>query len=968
MSNYQDTLDELFLDNLNYKYIGTELPVPEISNNSNILSYRKEFTAKDLDIIVVECKDRITEFQKKLIHNQKDFFPNAHFLFISNEGKVFDLYNNAISKQLKRLTYDEIGRNTRLFKEKIQFFDINKAEGTTDLQIKAQKAFDVTDKITKKFFDHFKKLHDKLQNAISGIEDESDIRWYASVLLNRIMFIYFLQKHKVLQNDDNFLLTKFNEVEENKGDYYKDFLLPLFFLGFAKHDNDKKKINFTKKYGPVRYLNGGLFYPHHIEKKYTQVQNEIVQKAGFEDNILSPEINVDAAILKDIFIFLNGYTWYLDSRPMKDEKDINPDVLGFIFEKYINQKELGAYYTKEDITDYISKNTIIPFICNKLIAKGFNVPDPTSYISNNTLGNAKENILTKFIDECKDYEALKYLYSDILIPLSVLDPSVGSGAFLFAGLNILLPIYQKTVFNLKTFEGKVKDNWLTNLIKTLSLHSEEYFLTKQIILNNLYGVDIVEEATEICKLRLFLQLASHLPDITAIEPLPDIDFNIYAGNSLVGGLSKNDLKANYAMSLFVDDVELDKDIDILATLKQEYRTLQQKDDDNLSILKEQIISLEDKINSHISLQTKTKPFHWFVEFKNIMDNGGFDVIIGNPPYVEYSKIKKNYELNNYKTIECGNLHSFFYERSKRIISEIGCLSFIVPLSVISTPRMSSQLDLFFKTKSNLYFSSFECRPGKLFEGADVRLTIILDLHNPNQVNNISTTKLIKFYTDEREQLFNNIKYVSLDKIKVAYSIIPKLNSELEISIYNKLFSQKNKIISYTTNNSNNKLYYSYGFRYWAKILDKTTYFQGENADKSTGEKDLNLLPNIDKDIIGCILSSSLFYWYYVVTSDAHNFTKHIILNFPFDYSFNINLKEKFNQLQADLQDNSIIKNVHYKTTGNVSYQEFYVKKSKHILDEIDKLLANHYGFTNEETEFIINYDLKFRLGDENVDE
>jgi hypothetical protein len=305
----------------------------------------------------------------------------------------------------------------------------------------------------------------------------------------------------------------------------------------------------------VKYLNGGLFYPHHIEKKYTPSSVPKNGNQAFDDPcwiIKKIKIDVDTRVLKEALDFLNSKTlWYADSRPLKNENEINADVLGYIFEMGVNEKdkkEKGTYYTKEDITGYISKNTIIPFILDKLRRNGFDAPDPNPMITNN------EDIIAKmadYIEQLQDYKTLKFLYNNVLIPLSVLDLAVGSGAFLFAALNILLPIYRKIVFKLKAFrEQKRNDEWLQSLCTNLDNHSEEYFLRKQIILNNLYGVDIVEEATEICKLRLFLQLASHLPTVKEIEPLPDLDFNIYAGNSLVGGLSWRDLEDNYTWDLF----------------------------------------------------------------------------------------------------------------------------------------------------------------------------------------------------------------------------------------------------------------------------------------------------------------------------------------------------------------------------------------------------------------------------------
>ncbi len=967
MSDYRETLDELFVTKLGFEFSGLALPVPIIPGSENILNISKEYSANGIEVIVTECKDRIPEFQKQVIKAHKRLFPNSHFLFISNGGKVFDLYNVSTAQRLKPITYNEIERNTRLFKEKIQLFNVDEAQGTVDLKIKIEKAFDTNDRVTKKFFDRFEKIHKKLQSAITGIKDDADVSWYASVLLNRIMFIYFLQKHSVIQSDTNFLLTKFAEVEKNEEDYYKDFLLPLFFVGFAKRDKHAEKKAFTQKFGAVRYLNGGLFYPHHIEEKYSKLKVYKEEKGNVVPDIVEPDIEVDAATLKEILEFLNGYTWYLDSRPMKDEKDINPDVLGYIFEKYINQKELGAYYTKDDITDYIARNTIIPFIFDKLRNNGHNAPDPNPLITDNK--DIKQSI-ADYIENTDDYSTLKFLYKEILLPLSVLDPAVGSGAFLFAALNILLPVYQKTVFKLKQHRKKQKDEWLQNLCNTLEQHSEEYYLTKQIILNNLFGVDIVEEATEICKLRLFLQLASHLPDIQAIEPLPDIDFNIYSGNSLVGGLSWEDLQATYGMKLFDKEGEkinleqIKKDITNLSEKKLEYRSKQQEDieETDLKILKNAINRLEVKINNSIDINVKTKPTHWFIEFNDIISKGGFDIIIGNPPYVEYNTTKNIQGLKNYSALSCGNLYAYFFERSFKMLSPLTRVGFIVPMPSINTNRMEPLQNMIRNYTS--WISSFDERPSGLFEGVDQRLSIILLSNSKKKV--INTTGIIRWYAQERNELFSSILtgFVSSKKNLERQGRILKFKDKIEESIFEK-FSKHQLISTYISSYKTDNLisFRSAGGRYWKIFLNT------EFPTKSLSNVGFYLLKKYDSEIFTGVLNSSLFWWYYSLNFDMYNLKNYMVHGFKFDFPESENpiknkLKTLGHKLILDIDSNKEISITNSKTRGQVETVLFKVLKSKPVIDEIDSVLAQHYGFTNEEKNFIINYDLRFRMGGE----
>jgi hypothetical protein len=158
------------------------------------------------------------------------------------------------------------------------------------------------------------------------------------------MFIYFIQKKAFLDGDINYLRNKLAKSRQRGKDrFYTDFLSPLFFEGFAKKESARSSTT-RELLGKVPYLNGGIFQRHQIEALYGK------------------SIRIADAAFEKLFDFFEQYRWHLDERPLRADNEINPDVLGYIFEKYINQKQMGAYYTKEDITGYISQNTVIPFL------------------------------------------------------------------------------------------------------------------------------------------------------------------------------------------------------------------------------------------------------------------------------------------------------------------------------------------------------------------------------------------------------------------------------------------------------------------------------------------------------------------------------------------------------------------------------------------------------------------------------
>jgi len=946
------------------------------------------------------------------------------------------------------------------------------------------KGFDV-ERVTKRFYERFKDEHGAFSKFIKGIPDEGLQRWYVSITLNRLMFVYFIQKKGFLNGDENYLTNKLLETQkQGKDRFYTDFLCPLFFEGFAQ----KRRSAETKKLlGDVPYLNGGIFAKHQIEELHGE------------------KIQIRDAAFEQLFQFFEDYQWRLDERLHKDDKEINPDVLGYIFEKYINQKQMGAYYTKEDITEYNSKNTIIPHlfdVARKECKIAFEADgalwkwlkdNPDRYIYNpvkhgitvNTRSNppgkldaplplpkeiavglqdvSKRGAWNKSAPEefalpteiWREVVARRNRYEEInrklkngevreindLITLnldirqfaqdviqnaegvellrafwkaiksvSVLDPTVGSGAFLFAALNVLESLYEACLERMEVFvnelelsgekhsQDKYKD--FKEVLDEIARHpNRRYFILKSIIINNLYGVDIMDEAVEICKLRLFLKLVAQVERAEDIEPLPDIDFNIRAGNTLVGFATYEDVERSVNMGmtggkekvqsekLFAMPEEntqlklIEENAESVDRLYKRFRQQQTEYGGEVTpadkkALQDRLKKLNDELNILLARQyaihnPKGKeyeawlkshtPLHWFVEFYGIMHDGGFDVIIGNPPYVEYPQVRDEYTISGYETISCNNLYAFVTERSATLLKTNGLCGFIVPISAFSNQSMEGMQK--FLKRFDLYVSTFHQRPAQLFDGVLQRLSIFIFKNRVKTAPVIFTTSVKRWYSEGRNVLFHTLEYVNSQQNNQPQ--ILKLGSPIELSILEKFL--KNKEIKHyvSPNPRQEKNFISYrtaGGGYWVTIL--TSKFETESLSNKTTA----FMPEYKAGVFMAALNSSLFWWYYFINYDLFNLKDYMLFAFRFTYPENPSLEQELlklaKTLEKELLNNSIRYLIRSKTRGDSYTLKYQTFKSKPIIDEIDRALARHYRLSAEELDFIINYDVKYRMGAE----
>ncbi|MDR2705010.1 MAG: Eco57I restriction-modification methylase domain-containing protein [Planctomycetaceae bacterium] len=993
----------------------------------------------------------IPEYPQRIKIDQKitKFF-QEHLLIFVDKKQTEQLWQLVIRQPSKPITVT----TTRWYaNQKIEllyqrfsnvFFELDEEDYITIIDVKNRllENFQVNnEKVTKKFYDRFKTEHEKFKSFIKGIKEVADLEWYTSLMLNRLMFIYFIQKKGFLDGDFHYLQKRLEKVQNLKGKdqfhqtFYRYFLLKLFHDGLGKRERNKE---LEKLIGKIPYLNGGFFEVHEIESR-------------------NNNIDIPDEAFERLFHFFDEFEWHLDTRHHATGKEINPDVVGYIFEKYINQKEKGAYYTKEDITEYISKNTIIPFLFDKsgidenhLVWKLLQ-DDPDRYIYD----AVKQGILSKEIGKDKveivslppeievgindvyqrtdwnkpassDYALptetwrehvarrtrcldirnkiksgtiktvndlitlnldIRQLAQDMIVntedpawlwqfysaldSVTILDPTCGSGAFLFAAMNILEPLYETCLNRMENMVGLQTE--YANVLRKIKAHpNRRYFIYKNIILNNLYGVDIMDEAVEICKLRLFLKLIAEVETVDKIEPLPDIDFNIRSGNTLVGYLSLEQIKATQKNKLMINDdlQKIEQSTNSINDLSQKFRENQTNDKSNfIPLLKQDfrnnLYKLRDQLDHYLANEYKIniekpkqvsawqkshQPFHWIVEFYGILRNGGFDVVIGNPPYVEYYNVKKIYTIKEYETESCGNLYAFVMERACHLIQSKATLGMIVPVSIGSTPRMEPLRNVIQKEHRTIFYSNFADRPSCLFSGVHQILSICL-LTGCQKNEALYSSGFKHWNKEERVSLFEKLSYVFSGDC-ITDNTWGKFENETAINIYQKIRKNKMNLIDYF--NTHGKLIAISGGTggYWLRAFDIA---QTSNEYKIKYVKNENL----QKCICG-LINSSLFYLVWRIFSDCRHLTDSTqkLIYIDFDDTIIQQLKNR------SVHHLTLLKKTHELREGKMTYEQYRPSKVKTKLDEIDRVLAQHYGFTEEELDFIINYDIKYRMGGE----
>ena len=700
-----------------------------------------------------------------------------------------------------------------------QFLNLLMSEDKISLE-QIDNVFDI-ENVTDEFFKEYNNLVNSLVGSLkeikekdSIIREEFDSKYikstdFAKKLMGQLVFMYFLQKKGWLgvekgknwgTGPKDFLRQIFNKCQDEEKNFFNDILEPLFYKGFAEEVND---FHYSEFGYMVPFLNGALFEPIN---NYDWVKTDI---------------NLSNSIFNNILKTFDKYNFTVkEDEPLEKEVAVDPEMLGKVFESLLEsdeRKEKGAFYTPRNIVHYMCQENLISYLETNA---GIPEEDLRSFITKGYL--AIEHIIRvndaggklKKIPHIK--ESIKEnsdKLDKLLKNVKVIDPAVGSGAFPVGMMNEI-----------------VTARYILRLINNVQ-DIDFYNLKKETIANSLYGVDLELSATDVTKLRFWLSLIVDEENVKEIEPLPNLDNQIMCGNSVIDGYD--------SVRLFDDELIIRSDQTKLAMTPKEqlFEKIEMKKreffntcgplqkeklrreikDLKWKFIEEHLKSIgrKDLIDEIIKYKYRDdKPFFiWELEFSEIFkgENPGFDIVIGNPPYVRQEKIKeiKPYLKEHYKTYTgVADLYVYFFEKGLNVLKEKGIFAFICSNKFSKAKYGQKLRKLILENQIKIYndFTGV-----KVFKEASVDTCVIQIKKNYIKDNNILINN---HYLMEQNRLdsnsftFNRPEILNLrDKILNQGILIKDLDIKINYGIktgFNKAFiideETKNKLINEDSKN------------------------------------------------------------------------------------------------------------------------------------------------------------------------
>lgn len=704
-----------------------------------------------------------------------------------------------------------------------------------------KEAFSV-DALSKEFFDEYHRHYDRiLRTTVELISKDPTLYSglsklfadYIKKMMGRIVFLHFLQKKGWLNGDPDFLKNLFfMQPLDRREDFLEQVLEPLFFGIFNTEPQNREKLfrdegwdlQLLEQWKGLPYLNGGLFE---------------------RDSMDTAKLKLPASLFERLFEFMASYNFTVDENDPDDaDIGVDPEMLGKIFESLLeDNKAKGAFYTPKEIVRYMCKESLIAYLGTQATGQskesGVQATGLSKESGTQATGLLKESgeqasslseesgvksaglsdYIRKFVEQHEfpeELEPYREVLDAALRKVKICDPAIGSGAFPMGLLNELWRC--REALEERATNPSQMGTQANGLSQAGSLYSKEgqagslnpysrAALKREIIENNIYGVDIEKGAIDIARLRFWLSI---VVDAEKPEPLPNFDYKFMQGNSLIESFDGHDLshilesssrplpgrgarRAGWAenqtgMEFASEETKqnLRNWLKIYFSLtdhkeKAYYRELINSSVKNYIVQQGIGPAAETGLNA-IDPSANKHFFLWHTWFKDIFDNGGFDIVIGNPPYINIANLTDDYARifyqRNYKTVKnkC-DLYSIFTERAYGLLRTRGLCSFIFSNSWLGTDSFS----LFRKfLVSETTVIKLVDLPDKVFENATVKTCIIL--FSKSKENNhtiiLENYNGTVFYKMDHSLTYKNIKRydnypfsfeqgIDLSKVKVV---------------------------------------------------------------------------------------------------------------------------------------------------------------------------------------------------------
>jgi len=593
---------------------------------------------------------------------------------------------------------------SRFHRERIRALTLDPGLSVAQVADRWRRALSV-EEVTRKFYSDYACVRDRIARELAHANpshavvknlSEDERKAWATRQLGRVLFLWFLQAKRWLGYDgtgrgsETYLADLWRESQSNGGGYYNRVLHPLFFDALARPIS-RRKSETKELLGSIPYLNGGLFRTNALEDRI-----EAVGVVDLDDDLFDPDPE-----RRDTVLGLLGHYHFTTRESTPDDQSVDPDpeLLGRVFENLYQgdaRRDSGTYYTPREIVHFMCRQALYGWLSDRTGA------DLTQIESLRLEAVEPQNVGH---DESIDAETARRL-SDELDVVRICDPAVGSGAFLLGAMQEITQLRRGLALAAGTSDEGIERSvaaWKRRAIQW-----------------SLYGVDINPEAVEICHLRLWLSLVLDLPSPDTVDPLPNLDFRVVAGDSLIDRLAGLALPD----SLPLDDHQLPLDssgrIDQQRRLIDHWKREFDAEHDNparlrelrgnidravrriltayadIAIERERQRRQEDRNHRAARARTKqleraradlhaerrfSKPLLWPLLFHEVFQDGGFDLVLANPPYIRMEKQDKHDEAVWKTTFpqvagSRADILVFFYARALQILRDGGWLAFV----------------------------------------------------------------------------------------------------------------------------------------------------------------------------------------------------------------------------------------------------------------------------------------------------